>query len=1049
LARRYTKNRRQSEKDTVSIRKHIEPERVASNKPSGIRRPRFNILLIAVVIIIAYFALEPLINKTPVESQQVIQTGDTSEIVSFPIISEVMSSNRNALAAEDGEYYDWIELYNPTQSAINLNGFALTDDINEPAKFVMTSYVLGPGEFVVFFASGKAIDNKFHASFKISSEGETLYLADPYSNIKDQVYVDHMSPNFSYQRQLATLEEWTVSEKFSPGFFNDEGGYQEYLATLRAYDSTIKINEIMSSNLITLADEDGDYSDWAEITNTGSEAIDISGYAMSDNESTPREWLFPQGTVLNPGEYLVVFLSGKDKVGKNGELHANFRLNSMNDTLLCANIQGKIVDLWGVPEPGDDVSIGIDLASSERVYMTHPTPGYVNSEDGYNQFQQDQSVSQQSGVVLSEIMLGNETTLKDNFDLNPDWIEIYNNTEEKIMLGGYGLSDSSSQLGKWKFPDGAFIDPGAYKIVYASGMDTPTDSPATSLHTNFSLDLAGEPVILTNTNNEIIDKCVLSPMPYDISYGRTIQSNIFEYMVSPTPGEENSDGYSGIAPTPHIPLKGGVYADPQVIVINVPVGCTVRYTLDCSEPTDRDPIYEGPFQVEKTTIVRARAFQAGKIDSNIATQTYLIGLEHKLPIVSISTDPNNLTSDHAGILAFGDDYSRKYPFKGANFYEDWEVAAHLEMYEIDGSQVLSQGFGLRVFGAYSRAEIAKNFALIAREKYGDDMFSHAIFPERSYKEYKSIIIRNGASEWYASKIVDSTLTSLAQDTTDLDVQSYYPVVFYLNGEYWGVYFLREKINKYYLQQKYGIDPEKVDIIYGNGIHSSNAVTGDNENWLALRDFVMTHDLSVQENYVELDAWIDIQNYMDMVINEIYVGNTDTGNIKCYREKVEGAKWRWFYYDVDWSFANESANSLKAYLNPEGHGNGDGFETWLILGLMENESFKQAFIERFAYHVNVTYDPDRVLDRIDQIVAQIDYDMQTDREVWRERFYETADWYRLALGGLDSRWMSYEKWSTGQISRRKNFAQKRPDAIKLHLKDYFDLTDEEMARLFDY
>ena len=156
MAQRYTRNRRQSEKDTVSIRKHVEPERVSYKKRSSdVRRPRINILLIAVAIIIAYLALEPLINSAPADTQPVVQNGDKTEVAEFPIISEVMSSNRNAFPAEDGEYYDWIELYNPTAKAINLNGFALSDDITEPAKFVMPSYVLGPGEFVVFYASGK------------------------------------------------------------------------------------------------------------------------------------------------------------------------------------------------------------------------------------------------------------------------------------------------------------------------------------------------------------------------------------------------------------------------------------------------------------------------------------------------------------------------------------------------------------------------------------------------------------------------------------------------------------------------------------------------------------------------------------------------------------------------------------------------------------------------------------------------------------------------------------------------------------------------------
>ncbi len=1053
MAQRYTRNRRGSSSNSQVPRKNIQPERAPIKKTRGTGRgSRFNLLLIIAVLVVIFLVVEPYINKTPNENGVVIEnpSGENQIVENYPIISEVMSANRNALASEDGEYYDWIELYNPTQKSINLNGFALSDDLNEPAKFVLPVYILEPDSFVVFFASGKAIDSKFHAGFKISSQGETIFLSDPYSNIKDQVLVAHMSPNFSYQRDLTNTSSWTASELFSPGHFNDEGGHQEYIRSLRATDSVIKISEVMSSNLITITDEDGDYSDWIELTNKSDAPVDISGYALSDNESAPRDWLFPDGTIINPGEYLLVFLSGKDKVGKNGELHASFRLNSMKDTVLCANVQGKILDIWDVIEPGNDVSIEIVPGSGIAQFTSHPTPGYENTEDGYNQFQQEQNVTQSSGLIISEIMLGNEVTIEDNFGEFPDWIELYNNTEERISLAGYGLSDEPALLGKWTFPDKAYIDPGQYKVIFASGRDTPKDSTAVTLHTNFSFNATGEPVILTNSENKIIDKCVLSTMPYDISYGRTSQSKIFQYMLAPSPGEPNSDGYSGIAQTPYIQLKGGVYADTQVISIAVPEGCTVRYTTDCSEPSERSNAYSGPFEINKSTVIRARSFQDGKIQSEITTQSYFLNVNHKLPIVSISTDPNNLYSDHAGILAFGDGYKTKYPFKASNFHQDWEVPAHIEMYEIDGSQVLNQGFGLRVFGAYSRAEISKNFALMAREKYGEESFNYAVFPDRPYESYKSLIIRNGASEWYASKIRDTTLTSLARDTTDLDVQAYYPVVFYLNGEFWGVYFLREKINKYYLNQHHGIDIESVDIIYGNGNYSSNAVTGDIDNWQELKEYVTTHDLSVEENYKVVEDWVDVQNYMDMVINEVYVGNTDTGNIKCYREKKDGAKWRWFYYDVDWGFFSVDTNSLTQYLNPEGHGNGDAFETWLILGLLENDGFRQAFIERFAYHMKITYDPDWVIARIDHIASLIDHDMVLDRETWNQNYKDAPQWYKEALGGKAwsyARSMSYESWTDKQLSRLRTFAQKRPILMEQYLQDYFDISDEEMTRLF--
>ena len=130
---------------------------------------------------------------------------------------------------------------------------------------------------------------------------------------------------------------------------------------------------------------------------------------------------------------------------------------------------------------------------------------------------------------------------------------------------------------------------------------------------------------------------------------------------------------------------------------------------------------------------------------------------------------------------------------------------------------------------------------------------------------------------------------------DIDVMDSRPCVVYINGEYWGLYNIREKVNEDYLASHYGVDPKKVDILVWNGF----ALAGSNEAYKALIEYVETHDMQNQEYYEYVTSQIDIDNFIDYLIVESYFGNTDLGNIKFWRDQ-NGGKWRWVLYDMDWA-----------------------------------------------------------------------------------------------------------------------------------------------------
>lgn len=993
--------------------------------PPGDRTRRFragDLVILLVAAALALVFISPMLGLSQTAYNP--DDPDATEAVSalHPLITEIMASNKSALCNSRGEYPDWIEVTNSTGQSMNLSGYALSDDIDSPDQFVFPSVVLGPGESVVVFASGAQSDKdaqELSAPFRLSRSGESLVLYDPYDNPVDQVTFGLLETDMSWARDPGDLSVWTQTGRYTPGYPNTDEGWLSFSATRRVDDSPVVINEIMTGNNITLADEDGEYWDWIEIFNRGGEAVDLTGYGLSDSESSLRDWVFPAVT-LQPGEYMVIFASGKDRTDPEGTLHTGFRLSSMKETVVLSNQTGIILDSVAVEELKADTSAGRVDGGGVWDVFTAPTPGYPNTEEGFNAFQREQLAATNSPVIISEIMSGNSSTVADKYGEFSDWIELYNRGDQPVSLSGYALSDATDRLGRWMFPDMILL-PGQYLIVFASGRDEAVAGE--ELHAGFSLSSAGESVVLTDPDGAVADKCLLSSMPFDMSYGRDLTTLTYLYMDDPTPGGANGGGYPGFADQPRFALPAGCYESAQQVEITAGDGTQIHYTLNGEDPTADSPLYTGPITVSESMTVRAVGIAAGKLDSQISTHTYFIGTSHTITVVNIASDPDNLWSSGSGILVAGKHASGTYPYKGANFWQEWEVPAYVEVFSAGGITELSQGCALRVFGAYSRANEAKCLALMARSQYGAGSLAAAIFPELPYTEYQSLVLRNGASEWNVAKMRDVLITSLVGDTTDLDVQAFRPVVLYLNAEYYGVFYFREKLNKHYIAQHYGVDPESVNILVGN----SSVQTGSNADYKELLRFAKDNDLTDSGNYEYIQTQMDIDNYIDYVICEMYCGNTDTGNIKYWMSEEYDGKWRWFFYDVDWAFllSHVDDDMIADYINPEGIGVENMFDNTLIRKLLKNDDFKQKFLERFAYHVNVTFNVGRVVQRIDQIESMIDAEMPMDKNKWG--------------------WGTYASWKK-QVQYLRDYATQRPDYIKQQLKSNFGLSSAQLDAL---
>lgn len=264
-------------------------------------------------------------------------------------------------------------------------------------------------------------------------------------------------------------------------------------------------------------------------------------------------------------------------------------------------------------------------------------------------------------------------------------------------------------------------------------------------------------------------------------------------------------------------------------------------------------------------------------------------------------------------------------------------------------------------------------------------------------------------------------------TTTLEVQAYRQAVLYVNGEYFGVYNIREKVNKYFIGAHYpDYDIENLDLLVGNG----SALLGDNKAWRELIDWCEETDFSDPENYAELESKIDVNSYIDWLICEMYVNNTDSGNIKFFRERSndpEKSKWKWIYYDFCWTFLGVTRDSFETFTNPTGHGSGKAFSNQLTISCMQSEEFQQKFLARAAELLNTIYTPENVLAKIEECVAAIEDEMPRDAEKWPE-------------GGGVGNWQAC-------VENTRNFARKRRNVMIDFLQDHFDLTDAETLELF--
>ncbi|MBQ1564779.1 MAG: CotH kinase family protein, partial [Clostridia bacterium] len=483
-----------------------------------------------------------------------------------------------------------------------------------------------------------------------------------------------------------------------------------------------------------------------------------------------------------------------------------------------------------------------------------------------------------------------------------------------------------------------------------------------------------------------------------------------------------------------------------------------------------------PIAIKENTVLRVRTFSNdnSRYPSDVQSYTYVIVGDEEtveahntnLPVVFLVTDPENLWDTRYGMYVKGEDYTGKGAAdeleiketmgKYANFNmrgRMWEKPATFTYMDAGGKTVLYENdLYIRVFGAFSRKLAQKGIALIARKGVGESPMQYAFFENRPFTSYKSLVLRASGQDAALSRIRDILVQALLDDANvDIANQAFVQCIVYLNGQYWGVYNLREKISKHYIAQHYGIeDEDTIDILKGNGNNEQCIVAGNGlKDYKDLIAFCESHncDLRNQADYDYVCSQIDADQFAMYCAFEIIIGNTDTGNIKWWRSSEKDNKWRWIQYDYCWAMNGDNPSQAAEkstgyrrdffwrYFDPAGHGAAH-FSTVLGRSMLSNNEFVKIFLKYCAYFFNEVYTPEKIVAKCDQLQDNIRREMETfDLVRWRP-------YHNLSTKGWNS-----------HCDKIRQYAKNYPDWYLYYCQHFinehtnYHLSDSEMIELF--
>ena len=718
------------------------------------------------------------------------------------------------------------------------------------------------------------------------------------------------------------------------------------------YSGLLRINEVCASNKAGYYVHGG-FPDWIELENLSDAALSLEGWTLSDRPGRARMELY--GSIA-PGELFLLTLEGTDFSLSYGET------------------------LWlRAPDQSVQDSVPLSCPTADRSLQRQPdgsllesawiTPGYSNTAEGFERYSASRVPN--GPLVIGEVMVANVNVPLHAQNPCFDWVEVWNISGEPLELSDFCLSDNGDRLDKFTFPAGR-LAPGERRVVICDADIVGADWAPPEANTGFSLNAWSEQLYLSRTDGTLLDFVALHDIPDACPLGREIGRSGFFYYAAATPRAENSGGLRRVSRMPESPEPDGVFEGIDHISMTLRGEGEIHYTLDGSTPTVASPVYTGPITLDHTGLVRAVSIEADALPSPVCTRSFILNEGFTLPVISLVVD------DQARFKNTYDWGEKDRTYTGS-------VALY------DGEHSFSHACGVSMKGWTSLGLPKKSFGVRFRDRDGGnlqaDVFSNGV------TEFHTLAIRAG-QDYNASIFRNELAQALCEEAgANVLTQSSKYCILYLNGQYWGIYCLKEDVNRWLYASHRGVDVDSVESLRG-------VVSGRTDLYKNVIEFAWRNELRYEENYRQICENMDMESLLDWFLLESYVANTDTeGNIRFLRSTEDGHLWDLVFYDLDWSF--RSLEAFSALLEGGGH-SGPQIPP-LISNLCRNPVFRDMTLRRYAELVGGVLSNEHVLAKIDEFQALLEPEVARDWTRWGlnpDRWYDQVNALRSFVSDYD-------------------------------------------------